>query len=58
MTKQAGKGDKWRKTDYAKYWESEYWDKLKKKQELKKSTKTMIEIMVNEDDNSSFKGEL
>lgn len=34
-----GKGDKWRKTDFKKYWESDYWQ-LKEKNKEKKNGKS------------------
>ena len=33
-----GKGDKWRKTDFKKYWESDYWKLNKDKKNGKSNT--------------------
>lgn len=34
-----GKGDKWRKTDWKKYRESEYWEHVEKRKEYEKHLK-------------------
>lgn len=35
----SGKGDKWRKADFKKYWESDYWTELELRKKEKKEKK-------------------
>lgn len=47
----AGKGDKWRKTDFKKYSDAEYWKELEKR---KKGEKKMNETIKTELENAGY----
>ena len=36
MSREAGKGDKWRKTDWDRYWEADYWEALAERKRKEK----------------------
>jgi len=56
----AGKGDKWRDTNWTNYWESDYWKERenvakrnKKTNEEKKETETQVDINPETESNCS-----